>query len=140
MFEEVVPHDLRMLAGDHGNNTKSTRKVKNANEAQLVAFIFCKDKQINGYRVTKLSVRAESCGQMGSWMLTLAHITSQLECCTNCSCAATSDTYGSCKCVIRRMSQICVHLTKTCNQSSHLLGCEIRLRPVSGSDSHSRGR
>ena len=30
--------DLRMLAGNHGNNTKSACEVKNVNEAQLVAF------------------------------------------------------------------------------------------------------
>ena len=138
VFEEVVPHDLRMLAGNHGNNTKS---VKNVNEAQLIAFIIRENKQVNGCRVAKLSVCAKSCGQVGSRMLlTLAHIASQLKCCANCSCAATSDTCGSCKCVVRRMSQIGVHLAKTCNQSSLLLGCEIRLKLISGSDSNSRGR
>ena len=91
-----------MLAGDYGNNTKSAGKVKNVDEAQLIAFILCKNKQINGCRVTKLSVRATSCGQVGSRMLLkLAHITSQLKCRANCRCAATSDTYGSCKCVVR---------------------------------------
>ena len=110
-------------------------------EAQLVAFIIHKNKQVNGCRVTKLSVCAKSRRQVVSRLLmTLAHITSQLKCCANCSCAATNDTYGSCKCVIRRMSQIRVHLTKTCNQSSLLLGCEIRFRLISGSDSNSRGR
>ena len=141
VFEKVVPHDLRMLAGNHGNNTKSACEVKNVNEAQLVAFIIRQNKQVNGCRVTKLSVCAKSRWQVGSRMLlTLAHIASQLKCCANCSCAATSDTYGSCKCVVRGMSQIRVHLTKTCNQYSLLLGCEIRFRLISGSDSNSRGR
>ena len=54
MFEEVVPHDLRMLAGNHGNNTKSACEVKNVNEAQLVVFIIRENKQVNGCRVTKL--------------------------------------------------------------------------------------
>ena len=31
-----------------------------------------------------------------------------------------------------------MHLTKACNQSSLLLGCEIRFRLISGSNSHSR--
>ena len=82
-------------------------QVKNAYEAQLIAFIICKSKQINGCRVTELSVRAKSCGQMGSRvLLTLAHIATQLECCANCSCAATSDTHGSCKCMVRGVTQI----------------------------------
>ena len=85
VFEEVIPHDLRMLAGDHANNTKSACEVKNVNEAQLVAFIIREKKQVNGCRVTKLPV----CGQLRSRMLlTLAHIASQLKCCANCSCAA----------------------------------------------------
>ena len=85
-----------MFAGNHGTNTTSARKVKSVNEAQLVAFIICKNKQINGCRVTELSVRAKSCRQTRCKMLlTLAHIASQLKCCANCSCAATSDTYGS---------------------------------------------
>ena len=130
-----------MLAGNHGNNTKSACEVKNVNEAQLVAFIIRQNKQINGCRVTKFSVCAKSRRQMGSRMLlSLTHIASQLMRCANCSCAATSDTYGSCKCVVRGMSQICVHLTKTSNQSSLLLGCEIRFRLISGSDSNSRGK
>ena len=54
VFEEVVPHDFRMLAGNHGNNTKSACEVKNVNEAQLVAFIIRENKQVNGCRVTKL--------------------------------------------------------------------------------------
>ena len=33
VFEKVVPHDLRMLAGNHGNNTRSACEVKNVNEA-----------------------------------------------------------------------------------------------------------
>ena len=45
-----------MLAGNHGNNTKSARKVKNVNEAQLVAFIIRQNKQVNGCRVTKFSL------------------------------------------------------------------------------------
>ena len=77
--KKMVPHDLRMLTGKHGNNTKSAREVKNVNEAQLVAFIICQNKQINGCRVTKFSVCAKSRRQMGSRMLLiLAHIASQL--------------------------------------------------------------
>ena len=80
MFEEVVPHDPWMLAGNHGNNTKSACEVKNVNEAQLVAFIIRENKQVNGYRVTKLSVCAKSRWQVGSRMLlTLAHIASPAE-------------------------------------------------------------
>ena len=56
VFVEVVPHDLRMLAGNHGNNTKSACEVKNVNEARLVAFIILENKQVNGCRVTKLSL------------------------------------------------------------------------------------
>ena len=80
----MVPHDLRMLAWDHGNNTKSACEVKNVYEAQLITFRICENKQVNGCRVTKLSLRAKSCGQVGCRMLlTLAHITSQLNCCAN---------------------------------------------------------
>ena len=130
-----------MLARNHGNNTKSACEVKNVNEAQLVAFIIRENKQINGCRVTRLSVCAKSCWQVGSRvLLTLAHTAPQLKCCANCRCAATSDTYGSCKCLVRGMSQVRVHLAKTCSQPSLLLGCEIRLRLISGSDSNSRGR
>ena len=56
VFEKVVPHDLRMLAGNHDNNTKSACEVKNVNEAQLVAFIIRQNKQINGCRVTIFSL------------------------------------------------------------------------------------
>ena len=135
MFEEVVPHNLRMLAGNHRNNTNSACEVKNVDESQPVAFIFRENKRVNGCRVTKLSVCAKSRWQVGSRMpLTLAHIASQLNCCANCSCAATSNTNGSCKCMVRGMSQVRVHLTKTCNQSSLLLGCKIGFRLISGSD------
>ena len=65
VFEKVVPHDLRMLAGNHGNNTKNACEVKNVNEAQLVAFIICQNKQVNGCCVTKLSICAKSCRQLG---------------------------------------------------------------------------
>ena len=128
VFEEVVPHDLRTLAGNHGNNTKSACEVKNVNEAQVVAFIIRENKQVNGCCVTKLAVCAKSRWQVGSRMLlTLAHIASQLKCCANCSCAPTSDTCGSCKCMVRWMSQFRVHLAKICNQSSLLLGVGLEL-------------
>ena len=94
VFGKVISHDFRMFVGNHGNNTKSVRKVKNVCEAQLDAIILCKHTQINGCCV---SVCTKSCGQMESRMLlTLAHIASQLSCRANRSCAATSDTYGSC--------------------------------------------
>ena len=73
-------------------------------------------------------------------MLTLAHIASQLWRCANCSCATSSDTFGSRKCIIRRVTQSCVHLAKSCNQPPLLLGGWFRLRLVSGSSSNSRGR
>ena len=53
------------LLGVMANNTKSARKVKNVNEAQLDAFIIRENKQINGCRVSKLSFCATSCGQVG---------------------------------------------------------------------------
>ena len=110
VFEEVVTHDLWMLAGNHVNNTQSACEVKNVHEAQLVAFIIRENKQVNGWRVTELSVCAKSRWQVGSRMLlTLAHIASQLKFCANCSCAATSDTHGTCKCMVRGMSQVRVH-------------------------------
>ena len=72
MFEEVVPHDPRMFAGNHGNNTESACEVKNV--SQLVAFIIRENKQVNGSRVTKLYVCAKSRWQVGSRMLlTLKH-------------------------------------------------------------------
>ena len=52
MFKKVIPHDFRMHAGNHGNNTKSTRKVKNVWEAQLATITICENKHINGCRVT----------------------------------------------------------------------------------------
>ena len=65
VLEKVVTHDLRMLTGNHGNNTERACKVKNVNEAQLVALIICQNKQINGCRVAKFSVCAKSRRQMG---------------------------------------------------------------------------
>ena len=127
-----------MLAGNHGNN-KSACEVKNVNEAQLVAFII-RQKQINSCRVTKFSVCAKSRRQMVSRMLlTLTHIASQLKRCANCSCAATSDTYGSCKCVVRGMSQICAFDEDLQSIFAPPRLCEIRFRLISGSDSNSRG-
>ena len=58
-------------------------------------------------------------------MLTLVHVAPQLQCCANCGRAASSDTYGSGKRVVRGMAQICVHLAKTCNQPSLLLSGQI---------------
>ena len=71
VFEEVIPDDLRILAGNHGNDTKNARKVENVHGAQLVSGGVCKHEQICGCCVTKLSV----CMQMWSrMMLTLAHV------------------------------------------------------------------
>ena len=73
VFEEVVPHDLRMLTGNHGNNTNSACEVMNVNEAQLVAFIFRENKQVNGCRVTNpLSVRSLA-GKWGPGCCSLSH-------------------------------------------------------------------
>ena len=106
MFEEVILYDFRMLAGNHGNDTKSARKVDNVCDAQLVTSIICKHEQICGCRVTKLSVCAKSCWQVGSRMtLTLGHIASQLQSCANCSRATSSDTYGSGKRMVRGMAK-----------------------------------
>ena len=59
VFEKVVPHDLRMLAGNHGNNTKSGCEVKNVNEAQLVAFILRENnKSMAAVSPNSLSVRS----------------------------------------------------------------------------------
>ena len=141
-LKKVVPDDFRLFAGNHGNDTESARKVENVYEAQLVASIIRKHEQINGCCVTKLSVCAKSCRQVGSrTMLTLAHIKSLLWCCAKCSCAATSDTYGSGECMVGGVTQICVHLAKTCRQPLLLLlGGQCRLQLVSGSSSNSRGR
>ena len=64
VFQEVVPDDFRMLAGNHGNDTISARKVENVCEAQLVTSIIYKHEQIYGCCVTKLSVCAKSCRQV----------------------------------------------------------------------------
>ena len=130
-----------MLAGNHGNNTKSARKVKNVDEAQQVAHDNLQartNQQLLCHRTLCLCevVRANEVQDV----VDTSHIASQLQCCANCSCAATSDTYGSSKCVIRRMSENCVYLTKACNQSSLLFGGQIRLRVISGSGSNSCGR
>ena len=58
LFEKVVPRNP-------GNNTKSACEVKNVNEAQLVAFIIRQNKQVNGCRVTKLSICSKSRRQNG---------------------------------------------------------------------------
>ena len=106
VFEEVIPDDFRMLAGNGGHDTKSSRKVENIYEAQLVSSIISKHEQIYGCCVAKLSVCAQSCRQVGSrMMLTLAHIASQLQCCANCSRATSSDTHGSGKRMIRRVTR-----------------------------------
>ena len=132
VFEEVVPDDFRMLAGNYGNDTKSARK--NDYEAQLVASIIRKHEQINGCCAIKLSVCARACREVGPRMkLTLAHIASQLTAAANCSCTTSSDTYGSGKCMVRRVTQIWVHLAKVRNQLPLFLVGEFRLPLVSGS-------
>ena len=72
VFEEVVPHDLRMLAGNHGNNTISAWEVKNGNEAQLVAFKIRENKQVNGCRTLCL---CEVSPANGNHSAHLSHVT-----------------------------------------------------------------
>ena len=98
VFEKVVHTIFGCLLGIMAT-TPSACEVKNVYEAQLIAFIICQNKQVNGCRVTKLSVCAKSCRQMDSRML---HIASQLKCCANCSCAlqvrGSKDVPNSCAC------------------------------------------
>ena len=115
VFEEVVPDDFRMLDGNHGNDTKKCSQGREGFfEAQLVAIIIYKHEHINGCCVTKPPICAKSCRQVETrMMLTLAHIASQLWRCANCSCATSSDTFGSRKCIIRRVTQSCVQSAST---------------------------
>ena len=97
VLEKVVPDDFRVLAGTRRDDTKSARKVEGAHDTLLVSSVVCKHKQIDGCFATELSVCAESCKQV---------VTSQLQCCTNCGRATSSETDPYGQRVIRAMARL----------------------------------
>ena len=76
VFEELIPHDLRMTCWE---SRQRACKIEHVDEAQLVALIICKYEQIDGCCVAdSLSVRSRCRQVVFRMLLTLAHITSQL--------------------------------------------------------------